>query len=519
MSTTTAAPPRKAVIDRERRQRRTDALAEVRFFLKRWHEAFSLSGSDRSRDSCMAQAREHWAKFCANTDAEERDERATEFRQSYGVDLLDLAAPPKKAVRAAKAFKIGDPVYVKDGTRKEVGRFNGTVGSNGLLVRDGHRGSSGNGSVYPLHKFRHAPAPPSKTVPQAKAKSRAERRLDSIPGGYLRKLKPRTDGPRRAKHTERAGNGKRGHRPAAAHAGEPAEEQGVHPSATDGTEVRDEAAATTAPGVAGSGTHIEGDGQLAIGSPASTTTDGDEDLSEGLATAEEQTTPFIIEALRGYPGGKGCEGTVHKLINLIPPHRVYCAPFAGGDAIVRHKRPADRNVLLDLDENVVKAWTDHGPSWIDVEHTDALTRLRTLHPLHDWFLFIDPPYLAETLSGQRGLYTHNLTYAQHEELLMLVKGLKCKLMICAKPNLLYEAALKGWHTLQYTNKGHGPQYIEQVWMNYAPPTKLHEYRYLGTDYRDRERIKKKVRRQVANLMKLPALERAALLEQLNTTTR
>lgn len=48
-------------------------------------------------------------------------------------------------------------------------------------------------------------------------------------------------------------------------------------------------------------------------------------------------------------------------------------------------------------------------------------------------------------------------------------------------------------------------------MNYAAPKRLHDYRYLGNDYRERERLGRKTKRWIERLNRLPELERQALL--------
>ena len=54
----------------------------------------------------------------------------------------------------------------------------------------------------------------------------------------------------------------------------------------------------------------------------------------------------------GYPGGKDAEGVYQRIINLMPPHRVYIEPFVGGGAILRRKRPAESSTVIDQDEGV-----------------------------------------------------------------------------------------------------------------------------------------------------------------------
>jgi hypothetical protein len=53
-------------------------------------------------------------------------------------------------------------------------------------------------------------------------------------------------------------------------------------------------------------------------------------------------------------------------------------------------------------------------------------------------------------------------------------------------------------------------------MNYPPPIELHDYRYLGDNFRERERITKRTKRWVARLKKMPVLERKALLSAISS---
>jgi len=51
-------------------------------------------------------------------------------------------------------------------------------------------------------------------------------------------------------------------------------------------------------------------------------------------------------------------------------------------------------------------------------------------------------------------------------------------------------------------------------MNYPEPTRLHDYRYLGNTYRQRDRIKRKKARWVRRLQQMQPLERYAFLAAL-----
>ena len=55
-----------------------------------------------------------------------------------------------------------------------------------------------------------------------------------------------------------------------------------------------------------------------------------------------------------YPGGKG--KCFQRLINLMPEHATYIETHLGGGAVMRHKRPAQRNIGIDVDAQVIDAW-------------------------------------------------------------------------------------------------------------------------------------------------------------------
>jgi hypothetical protein len=54
-----------------------------------------------------------------------------------------------------------------------------------------------------------------------------------------------------------------------------------------------------------------------------------------------------------YPGGKNGAGVYQRIINLMPPHRVYIEPFLGGAAIMRLKRPAALNFGIDRSQQAI----------------------------------------------------------------------------------------------------------------------------------------------------------------------
>jgi DNA adenine methylase len=211
-----------------------------------------------------------------------------------------------------------------------------------------------------------------------------------------------------------------------------------------------------------------------------------------------------------YPGGKG--GVYQKLINIMPPHEVYIETHLGGGAIMRNKRPAKINIGIEIDPKVIAMWSSNTtPKNFKLICKDAIEYLNDYQFTGKELVYCDPPYLRNTRKKYYPLYKHEYTIEQHVELLKVIKSLPCMVMISGYKSQLYMEFLKDWHTNFFQATTHHGTATEWIWMNYSLPEQLHDYRYLGDNFRERERIKKKTKRWILRLKKMPALERKALL--------
>lgn len=216
-----------------------------------------------------------------------------------------------------------------------------------------------------------------------------------------------------------------------------------------------------------------------------------------------------------YPGGKNGSGVYQKIISLMPPHKVYIEPFLGSGAIMRFKKPAPiANIGIDLDQYAI----DEFSKVATVENlklicANAIEYLKSGSFQPGTLVYCDPPYLMDTRSSKRMIYRYEMTTGkQHGELLDVLKSLPCMVMVSGYPSELYASVLAGWRmeTFNTMTRG-GKQALECVWCNFEEPLELHDYRYLGEDYRERERIKKKQTRWKDRLKRMPAQERYAIL--------
>ncbi len=211
-----------------------------------------------------------------------------------------------------------------------------------------------------------------------------------------------------------------------------------------------------------------------------------------------------------YPGGKGASGVYQRLINQIPPHRVYIESHLGGGALMHYKKLADINIGLDIDPTIVEGWGS--ASNMDLVCVDAVQYLNRYPFEGDEFVYADPPYLPSTRRSKRAIYKNEYTEQQHIELLQLLVALPCKVMISGYWSELYETHLNDWRYMAFvTRTRSGEQATESLWMNYPEPEKLHDYRFLGGTFRERERIRRRIDRWRERLEAMPPQERNALL--------
>ena len=224
-----------------------------------------------------------------------------------------------------------------------------------------------------------------------------------------------------------------------------------------------------------------------------------------------------------YNGGKEADGTYQKIINHIPLHDLYIEAFLGNGAIIRHKKPADWSIGIDLDTAVIQKWlnVEKRPSLVNADSIIWLDNFLVLAAILKKmgirvFIYLDPPYPKATRKSNKDLYNHEMTIEQHMKLLCAVRHLQddCFVMISSYPNELYDSYLFDWHTTTFQSQTRSGTATEKLWMNYSEPKELHDYRYLGNDYRERERIKGIIQRNTSKFKRMPAAERNALIESL-----
>lgn len=218
-----------------------------------------------------------------------------------------------------------------------------------------------------------------------------------------------------------------------------------------------------------------------------------------------------------YPGGKNGAGAFQTIISQMPPHELYIEPFLGSGAVLRMKRPAKASIAIDCDEDVVRSFLAKYSDWSGETSTTVMCDdgIRFLQHRRNWtgreLVYCDPPYLMSSRRRPRRIYRYELEERDHVELLATLKTLPCLVMVSGYDSPLYRAMLEQWRLVTFTavNRA-GRRTTEHLWMNFPEPAALHDYRYLGIGFRERERIKRRIQRWSSRLLAMTAIERKAL---------
>lgn len=246
-----------------------------------------------------------------------------------------------------------------------------------------------------------------------------------------------------------------------------------------------------------------------------------------------------------YNGGKGGAGVYQKIINAMPRHRVYIETHLGGGSIMRHKKLAAASIGIEIDAAVIKEFeysigasddevlpapidnnNDGGHSSdlaslasrticdgaISLVNMDSVEFLKDYDFKGDELVYCDPPYLFETRKSQKPLYKHEYSDDEHVRLLEVLLTLPCFVMISGYRSPLYMKMLEAWNYQEFTAQTRQGPALESLWCNFDPNdfTK-HDISFIGDDFRERERIKRKKDRWLKKLDVMARDERDVII--------
>jgi DNA adenine methylase len=238
----------------------------------------------------------------------------------------------------------------------------------------------------------------------------------------------------------------------------------------------------------------------------------------------ERVNKYIVT--KNYFGGKSGSGTYQTLINHVPPHKTRIIGFLGLCGLTRNMQPAELNILNDLDPDLIGAWkieVGNKDGFILLnEDTIALLQSDFLekYDKEDTFIYLDPPYRLEARKGKDPVYKFQITDQQHGQLLAAVLTFKrARVMISHYPDEMYNQALNGWNIFDFWSTTHQGQALERIYYNYPLTGELHDYSYIGKDFREREKLSRIKNNFLTKFNRLTPQLRNAIMQDLASQKR
>lgn len=219
----------------------------------------------------------------------------------------------------------------------------------------------------------------------------------------------------------------------------------------------------------------------------------------------------------GYFGSKTASGAFQAVIAHMPPHDIYIETHLGSGAVMKAKPRARWSIGIDRDPAVFDLWMkegDHRPETLfcgadAVEELELFfsdpCRPRTL-------IYADPPYVLATRSSKKR-YRFDYNDDDHRRLIACLRQVPAAVILSGYPSALYDELLGDWRTVEFQVMTRGGPRTEKLWLNF-PAGEVQWSRFAGTDFTDRQRIKRKAARWARAYRALPAGERLAVLAAL-----
>ena len=201
---------------------------------------------------------------------------------------------------------------------------------------------------------------------------------------------------------------------------------------------------------------------------------------------------------------KATSGLCYPIISIMPPHDTYIETHLGSGSIMRNKPPALKNIAIDLNLKALRAFNcDYS---VEKVHGCAHKFLKTYDFIGRELVYCDPPYLLYPSTSDEFDYKEQ----DHIELLELLKGIDCSVIVSGDPSTLYDKLLKDWKNLELQIMNQGYVRTEKLWFNYSLD-RVKWHRHFGKDPVDRQRIKRKAESWARRYQEVPRGERLALL--------
>ena len=229
-----------------------------------------------------------------------------------------------------------------------------------------------------------------------------------------------------------------------------------------------------------------------------------------------------------YPGGKNSSGVYQTIINKITPHDLYIELFLGNGSIMAKLAPSTYQIGIDIDLSVINEWLKVN---LEVDLSRFLLNANAIDFIESFlptasilknlgvriFIFCDPPYLMETRKKQDDIYTYEMTERDHIRFLAAISRLMpfANILISHYSCNLYNDVLVNWYKQDFSNNTRAGRVTDRLYWNYEVK-ELHDYSFLGENYREREKIKGMLTNTVSKIERMPDLQRAAFINTLKS---
>lgn len=177
---------------------------------------------------------------------------------------------------------------------------------------------------------------------------------------------------------------------------------------------------------------------------------------------------------------------------------------------MRNKLMAEQTIAIDVDPAIIEAWRALSVNGIEFLQGDAAVILPTLNLASSDLVYADPPYVPSTRRTPK-YYRHDYDDADHRHLLAVLRRLDCMVVLSGYRSEIYDREIGDWHRRDYETVTHRGVVTESVWTNFIPGAVLHDYSHVGSTFRQREAIRRRLNSIVRQLQTADPIERNAAL--------
>lgn len=215
------------------------------------------------------------------------------------------------------------------------------------------------------------------------------------------------------------------------------------------------------------------------------------------------------KALKSYFGGKESPGVYQTIINHIRPHDLFVEPFGGNFAVSRKMNNNAVKYIGEIDFQVYIKYpfSDDSLQFFNLDYRELIDLFVEDSGFDRKVIYFDPPYPLSSIKSKRAVYTCTLSDQEHIDFLNYANSIRgmYDILISTFPNDMYQDLLVDWHLVEFEGWSRHGKTVEWLFLNYNPTeiTALHDTRFYGKDFIDRQRISRSIRNTVRKVLHHP----------------